>query len=86
MALCKFKLPVVEGEEVDPAIDAYSQGFYAGDGNKGYSWSSVYEPKYGCIKRLVGKFNSSNSEKYHRVHWTHGPISKIALVSCIEQD
>ena len=37
-------------------IDWYSQGFYAGDGNKDYDFSWVYAPKFVCIPRLVGQF------------------------------
>ena len=71
-ALDKFEMPVVEGG-VDPEGDAYSQGFYSGDGNKGYTRSFVYEPKYPCIDRLCGPVYADNAGQNRRV-WNHGPM------------
>ena len=69
--LQKFSMPVVEGEEKYP-VDGYSQGFYSGDGNAGYPFSWVYEPKYDCISRLVGR--TGGTTKYGRIQWHHGEM------------
>lgn len=71
-ALDKFEMPVVE-QGTDPSIEAYSQGFYSGDGNRGYTRSFVYEPKYPCIDRLNGSVYADNSGQKRRV-WNHGPM------------
>ena len=58
---------------IDPAVDAYSQGFYSGDGNKDREVSWLYNTKYCCQKRLVGEFGEEhNSAK--RKSWRHGSI------------
>ena len=67
----KFPMPVVGGFET-PGVDAYSQGFYSGDGNTGLEFSWVYEPKYPCLDRLVGQ--SGGSGKYGRKIWKHGKM------------
>ena len=68
----KFDMPVVAGGE-DYAVDAYSQGFYSGDGNAGYSFSFVYEPKFPVVKRLKGTV--SGEDNYGRMRWAHpGPM------------
>jgi len=77
-ALDKFDMPVVNSGD-DPVIDAYSQGFYSGDGNKGYTRSFVYEPKYPCIDRLIGKVYQDNANQNRRV-WNHGPMLDKAYV------
>jgi len=69
-ALEKFPMPVVQ-DGVNPSIDAYSQGFYSGDGNKGYTLSYLYEPKYPCQSRLIGSFRSDVDG---RKRWMHGPM------------
>lgn len=71
-ALDKFDMPIVGGG-ADPSGDAYSQGFYSGDGNKGYTRSFVYQPKYPCIDRLIGKVYADNAGQNRRV-WNHGPM------------
>ena len=68
--LHKFEMPVVDIGE-DYPIDAYSQGFYAGDGNRGLSWSSVYFPKFMCENRLQGKIGKIY---INRKRWVHGPM------------
>jgi ribonucleotide reductase class II len=68
----KFSMPVVDGDDT-PDIDAYSQGFYGADGNSGYNFSFVYEPKYPVCSRLIGTFNAP-SDKYKRRVWKHGPL------------
>lgn len=69
--LGKFKMPTVcVGEEY--SIDAYSQGFYSGDGNTGSTVSSLYAPKYCVSDRLIGRVYSNSDE--HRKVWNHGPM------------
>lgn len=67
----KFAMPVVEAGE-DYTVDAYSQGFYSGDGNADYGHSWVYEPKAACMPRLQGAFSEHAS--WGRWKWTHGPM------------
>lgn len=50
--LIKHKFPVItDGEYVDPAF-AYTQGFISADGQDGYNFTFVYEPKFQCIHRM----------------------------------
>jgi len=66
----KFPMPVItDGTAL--GIDAYSQGFYSGDGNEGYDFSWLYEPKYMCQGRLIGEIKSSVEG---RKLWKHGPM------------
>lgn len=52
MKLIKNKFPVIEtGDEYEYA---YTQGFVSAEGQDGYSFVWVYEPKYMCMKRLNG--------------------------------
>lgn len=68
----KFSMPFVEhGEEY--TIDAYSQGFYSGDGNAELEHSSIYGPKLECVPRLIGKVGKHNTD-YDRSGWRHGPM------------
>lgn len=67
--LDKFKMPIIHSGENDSEIDAYSQGFYSGDGNKNRIFSWVYSPKYECMKSLVGTFKDSVEG---RKLWKHG--------------
>jgi ribonucleoside-diphosphate reductase alpha chain len=73
--LAKFSMPVIkEGENY--STDAYSQGFYSGDGTAGYEYSFLYEPKFVCESRLVGRF-TDNYEVHpglQRKVWRHGPM------------
>jgi len=69
--LAKFDMPIVErGFEIEG--DAYSQGFYSGDGNTDLNHSWVYEPKMVCADRLVGEVGTLT--KYGRATWKHGPM------------
>lgn len=72
MQLEKYDMPFVEEGTVDVDHDAYSQGFYSGDGCKGLSHSWLYEPKYECASRLIGTFSEPNAHK--RRTWKHGPM------------
>lgn len=69
--LAKFYMPVVEGNN-NPDVDAYSQGFYSGDGTTDYNWSWVYEPKMVCSERLEGGVGTLT--KYGRARWDHGDM------------
>jgi len=70
--LAKFPMPVVESG-VEYEGDAYSQGFYSGDGSAGYETSWLYAPKYPCEKRLIGTFGPASS-LYSRKSWRHGSM------------
>ena len=71
--LDKFPMPVLDIQTSTDPSNAYSQGFYSGDGNEGYTYSWVYEPKYSCIPALVGTINLSTA---NRKVWHHQPMSK----------
>lgn len=74
MALSKFDIfPELEPNERDPEVDAYSQGFYSGDGVTGAVRSRVYEPKYAVIGNLVGEVKEPLPE-YNCRDWIHGPM------------
>lgn len=70
--LFKYTMPEVETGS-DPDVDAYSQGFYSGDGNTGLRHSLIYFPKYGCIPRLIGRFGEEQSSCKRR-RWFHGQM------------
>ena len=67
----KFAMPVVEAGEEYPTVDAYSTGFYAGDGCAYSKVSYVYEPKYPCISRLKGVVQPEEATTKRR-RWQHG--------------
>jgi len=74
--LAKFEMPlIVVG--VNYPVDAYSQGFYSGDGTTGYARSNLYKPKYVCMNRLVGSFGE---DKGDRRSWKHGPMMSKQFV------
>lgn len=66
--LTKYSMPVVTTGE-DYRVDAYSQGFYSGDGYRDHTYSYVYAPKYGCMPRLDGYFTPTKTD---RIRWVHG--------------
>jgi ribonucleotide reductase class II len=71
--LGKFDMPVVYSGKSFP-IDAYSQGFYSGDGNTGYKFSWLYGTKYyNCKDRLVGTIKDYDDNN-ERGMWVHGPM------------
>lgn len=74
--LAKFDMPYIEAGE-DYLIDAYSQGFYAGDGNTNLNKSWIYSPKYVCIERLQGHFGDLSGDK---AYWGHGPMFQKEFV------
>lgn len=67
----KYSMPVVSAGKVAD-FDAYSQGFYSGDGNDGYEFSWVYPPKQNVCSRLTGKVVYEKNSDRHR--WTHGKM------------
>jgi ribonucleotide reductase alpha subunit len=74
----KFPMPVCGdvtlSDDESYRKSAYSQGFYAGDGNDGYENSWLYGEKYyKCQDRLVGRIGKYN-EDYGRGNWNHGPM------------
>lgn len=78
--LFKYSMPVITaGEEY--STDAYSQGFYSGDGNTDLNYSWVYEPKYVCKSRLVGTFSEAHSSvSVARCTWKHGQLLSKSFV------
>lgn len=69
--LMKFDMPVVRTGK-DYAGDAYSQGFYSGDGNTGLKHSWLYSTKYCCEPRLECTFRPSG--QVDRKTWLHGEM------------
>lgn len=79
--LAKYAMPVVEGG-VKYSGDAYSQGFYSGDGTRDQVRSYLYEPKFVCMDRLQGEFGAIqdyDNSSPRRV-WTHGPMRSKTFV------
>lgn len=76
--LAKFDMPIVLLGEEYP-VDAYSQGFYSGDGNRDSSRSWVYLPKLMCAPRLIGEVQEANLT-YGRCCWVHGPMLPKSFV------
>jgi ribonucleotide reductase alpha subunit len=73
MTLSKFSPPEVVSYGEDPAVDAYSQGFYSGDGTTGGKVSWVYASKYAVVGALQGEIKPER-EGYTRRDWKHGPM------------
>lgn len=71
--LKKFDMPVISFGETHIG-DAYSQGFYAGDGNEDWSFSWLYKPKYICKPRLIGNFSTDRADTWGRMKWTHNQM------------
>lgn len=71
-ALEKFRMPVITVGTSFP-VDAYSQGFFAGDGCEGLNHSWVYLPKAPCMERLVGTFGEYQPVN-KRWTWKHGAM------------
>ena len=82
-SLAKFNFPVIDFPE-DYAdqfdTDAYSQGFYSGDGNQSSTRSYLYEPKYCCQERLVGSVTQVGDGSGNRMNWNHGPMLSKLMV------
>lgn len=70
--LAKYTMPIIKtGIFYGSDDEAYSQGFYSGDGNTDLTHSWLYEPKYVCMSRLVGRFGDEQDSCARRT-WTHG--------------
>ena len=80
MKLQKWDMPVVPIQRLtrDIPMEAYSQGFYSGDGTSGYTHSYVYEPKYPCIPHLIGEVVSDAN--VGRMRWKHGDMQPKSFV------
>lgn len=71
--LVKFDMPILATGGIIPPVDAYSQGFYSGDGTNNYTYSYLYSTKYCCESRLVGS-KTSGGLRDIRKKWNHGPM------------
>ena len=73
-SLGKFKMPIVhEGLSYGTQKEAYSQGFYSGDGNTDLNYSWLYFTKYMCEEMLIGRFGEEQ-DSTPRKTWTHGKM------------
>lgn len=70
--MTKYKMPFIE-QGNDYSVDAYSQGFYSGDGSKGLTRSHLYSTKFCCEERLVGSFYTLKNDPERKI-WNHGPM------------
>ena len=79
MKMQKWELPVVHPTITADGMygDAYSQGFYSGDGSKDYEFSYLYEPKYCCENRLKGECVPDTAG---RKRWKHGQMRDKSFV------
>lgn len=79
MKMQKWELPVVDVTEPADGMygDAYSQGFYSGDGNRDYNFSYLYDTKYVCEERLIG---TCVKDVPGRKRWKHGPMRDKSFV------
>lgn len=78
MRLAKFEMPVVETGDDSGLPDAYSHGFYCGDGTEGLTISYVHFPKAPVEPRLVGVVKDGARPDKFRV-WHHEAMSKTAV-------
>lgn len=67
--LAKFNMPIIE-DGINYEGDAYSQGFYTGDGTRNSTRSYIYKPKYCCESRLIGEIKQDGDGDRHS--WIHG--------------
>lgn len=65
------EMPLIQGGHTY-AIDAYSQGFYCGDGTKNATESNLYKHEESIRDRLVGKIRDRNCKDQPGHRWTHG--------------
>lgn len=77
--LAKFAMPVITAGDEYP-IDAYSQGFYSGDGTTGYNHSNLYSTKWMCKDRLIGRFGEPTESGQDRCSWIHGAMMAKGFV------
>lgn len=71
MKLEKMCLPTTIHSALEDFPNAYSHGFYCGDGNESYEFSWVYSPKAEVVPFLCGKV-SEEFDNYGRKRWDHG--------------
>lgn len=76
--LIKTDMPFVEAGE-DPPIDAYSQGFYSGDGSENLWKSFLYVPKMMVAERLKGVIGEV-MKSGKAAMWYHGPMLSKSYV------
>lgn len=74
-----MEFPVIKGTESYP-IDAYSQGFYSGDGTKNSECSNLYKHNEGIKSRLIGKITPRNCDSQPGDRWTHGQMLDKSFV------
>ena len=78
--LAKYKMPVIlKGTIYGSDQEAYSQGFYSGDGNTNLNHSWLYAPKYICESRLQGTFGEEHASVARKM-WKHGPMKGKSFV------
>ena len=78
--LAKYKMPVIlKGTIYGSDQEAYSQGFYSGDGNTNLNHSWLYAPKYICESRLQGTFGEEHASVARKM-WKHGPMRDKSFV------
>lgn len=71
-ALAKYSMPIIEaGTSYGNEKEAYSQGFYSGDGTSYLEYSWLYSTKYSCEDRMIGKFGQEIASAPRKT-WTHG--------------
>ncbi len=73
-ALAKYSMPIVEaGVSYGNEKEAYSQGFYSGDGTSELEYSWLYSTKYSCESRLAGTFGQEHASMPRKT-WNHGSL------------
>lgn len=73
MKLIKHKFPIIEhGENYEYA---YSQGFISAEGQDGYNFAWVYDPKIMCMSRLNGKPQKAYKNR-RAFRFDHKPLPK----------
>lgn len=70
----KFLMPVIRRGGKTYDVDAYSQGFYAGDGCTGRTRSALYDTKYMCAPRLCGEVKDTPAP--NKKAWVHGVMKE----------
>jgi len=71
--LAYAEMPIV-CEGAVPDIDAYSQGFYCGDGTRNATESNLYKHEEGIRNRLKGTIYNRNCKKQPGYRWVHGKM------------
>lgn len=66
------EMPIIHEGGASFDVDAYSQGFYCGDGTKNTTESNLYKHEESIRQRLVGKFWDRNCESQPGYRWHHG--------------